>query len=139
MRQGQRLRARPGPPLAAPHQRGQAGAVPAEEAALPGRARCQVAGGRRGLGRQGSLGQHQCQCTGVSDPFCFEICLFVLNTNHFLLSISKIISANFIQTYYFLVSLAFVIILTILQLATWARAATLLLPSLLHKVLPFFR
>ena len=49
VRQGQRLRARPGPPLAAPHQRGQARAVQAEEAALPGRARCQVAGGRRGL------------------------------------------------------------------------------------------
>ena len=54
VRQGQRLRARPGPPLAAPHQRRQARAVQAEEAALPGRARCQVAGGRRGLGHQGS-------------------------------------------------------------------------------------
>ena len=56
-----------------------------------------------------------------------------------LCSIQTIFSANFIQTYYFLVSLAFVIILTILQLATWAWAATLQLPSLLHKVLPFFR
>ena len=54
VRQGQRLRARPGPPLAAPHQRRQARAVQAEEAALPGRARCQVPGGRRGLGHQGS-------------------------------------------------------------------------------------
>ena len=78
-----------------------------------------------------SVPVHWCFC-----PFLFYN-LLIIHFSPFYFCLK--ISANFIETYYLLFSCISCFCNHIDHLATWVWAATLQLPSILHKVLPFFR
>ena len=78
-----------------------------------------------------SVPVHWCFC-----PFLFYN-LLIIHFSPFYFCLK--ISANFIETYYLLFSCISCFCNHIDHLAAWVWAATLQLPSILHKVLPFFR